>query len=80
MRAKELKIALAMAIDSDRDLSRYDDAALDGCGLPDFEPVEVSLGAVARLLCGLGQWRLPCQPQNHRSIPGSWELRKPHPT
>lgn len=65
MTAKQLKIALAMAQEVDRDLSRYDDGALEGCGLPDFEPVEASLGAVARLL----RWQ--CLMLN-----GEWDWRE----
>lgn len=50
MTAKQLRMCLAIAKDYSIDLSRFDDSALFGFGCPDFEPVTVSAGAVARCM------------------------------
>jgi hypothetical protein len=41
---------------SNTDLSQVDDTILDGCGLPGFEPVTVTLEAAAKFL----RWQCVC--------------------
>lgn len=65
MNAKEIKLALAMAQDHSIDLSGYDDSILFGFGLPDFVPVVVPLGAVARVM----RWQSAC-------LDGSWDWKQ----
>ena len=65
MKAFELKLCLKVAQDSSVDLSGVDDSILFGCGLPDFQPVAVSVKVVAKLL------RYQCQ-----CFDGSWDWRE----
>lgn len=37
-------------VESNSDLSKYDDSNLYGCGLPDFKPVHTTIEAVAKLV------------------------------
>jgi hypothetical protein len=61
MTKAEFKQAFAIA-DSKVDLSNVDDTVLDGCGLPDFQPVAVTLEAVAKHL----RWQA-------RYLNGQWD-------
>lgn len=49
MNKAEFQRAYALAV-SDTDLSGADDSLLDGFGLPDFEPVAVTVEAAARTI------------------------------
>lgn len=50
MNALELKLARRMAEDQSIDLSNVDDSVLFGFGCPDFQPVEVSIKAIAKCM------------------------------
>ncbi len=49
MTKAEFKEAVKM-VEIGGDLSKYDDSNLYGCGLPSFQPVHTTIGAVARLV------------------------------
>lgn len=55
MTKDQFSAALAIA-KSKVDLSNVDDTILDGCGLPDFKPVTVSLEACAKCI----RWHAFC--------------------
>lgn len=50
MNANHFSAAVAMARNSDVDLSAYDDGILDGFGLPEFKPVHVVLEVAAKCI------------------------------
>lgn len=61
MTKNEFKQAVEM-VEKGADLSKYDDSNLFGCGLPDFQPVFTTIGAVAKLVC-----------YQARTLVGTWD-------
>lgn len=49
MTKSEFSQAVKM-VESGADLSKFDDSNLFGCGLPDFQPIYTTIGAVAKLV------------------------------
>ena len=62
MTSAEFKAAFQLA-KSGEDLSRFSMDSFDGFGLPDFKPVTVQTGDVARLI----RWQAGC-------FDGSWDM------
>lgn len=49
MTKQQFDAALKLA-QSNKDLTGVDDSILDGCGLPNFQPVTITLGTAAKFL------------------------------
>lgn len=64
MTKQEFKRAFEVAKSGD-DLDHVDYSALDGCGLPDFQPVHTTIDAVARLI----RWQA-------RYMNGGWDSQE----
>ena len=62
MNASQIRQAVAIAKDSNIDLSTANDAVLFGCACSDFKPVYVDLNTVAKLM----RWQYLC-------FDGSWD-------
>lgn len=50
MNKKQFDAAVAIARNKDIDLSKVDDSTLDGCALPNFKPVTITLEMAAKCI------------------------------
>ena len=65
MTKNEFKQAVQMVESGAEDLSGHDDSNLFGCGLPEFQAVHTTIGAVARLVG-----------YQARTFAGTWDMEE----